>query len=150
MRATVFLAPRFVASIQAVIFWLSLGVTAMNKSASFTPTSFSPEMEEGEAVTVSKSKLALRALSFSSSSSIRIMSCFSRDNNLARWVPTLPAPAIIIFIFSSLILLFCSCWAEAHIVSAVPLLYCLHPFRRADIARVSYRVARIYPEFRCV
>ena len=32
------------------------GVTAMNKSASFTPTSFKPEIEEGEAVTVSKSK----------------------------------------------------------------------------------------------
>ena len=82
---------------KAVMLRLSSGVTAIKRSASLTPTSFNPEMEEGEAATVSKSKLALRALSFSSLSSIKIMSCFSRDNSLAKWVPTLPAPAIIIF-----------------------------------------------------
>ena len=42
-------------------------------------------------------------LNFSSLSSIRMMSCFSRDSNLAKCVPTAPAPAIIIFTFSSLI-----------------------------------------------
>ena len=56
------------------------------------------DMDEGEAVTVIRSKLELSVLSFSSSSSIRMMSCFSRESNLAKWVPTAPAPAIIIFI----------------------------------------------------
>ena len=82
----------------SVIFRLSSGVTAIKRSASLMPTSFSPDMDEGEAVTVIRSKLELSVLSFSSSSSIRMMSCFSRESNLAKWVPTAPAPAIIIFI----------------------------------------------------
>ena len=103
MRATVFCAPRLLASMHAVMFRLSSGVTAMNRSASPTPTSFKPFMEVGEAVAVIKSKLEFSVLNFSSLSSIRMMSCFSRDSNLAKCVPTAPAPAIIIFTFSSLI-----------------------------------------------
>ena len=99
IRATVFCAPRLFASMHAVMFRLSSGVTAMNKSASPTPTSFKPFMEVGEAVAVIKSKLEFSVLNLSSLSSIRMMSCFSRDSNLAKCVPTAPAPAIIIFTF---------------------------------------------------
>ena len=99
MRATVFLAPRLLASIQAVMFRLSSGVTAMKRSASRAPTSSSPLMEVGEATTVIKSKFELSVLSRSSSSSIRVMFCLSRESNLAKWVPTAPAPAMMIFTF---------------------------------------------------
>ena len=44
----------------AVMFRLSSGVTAMNKSASPTPTSFKPFMEVGEAVAVIKSKVGVQ------------------------------------------------------------------------------------------
>ena len=97
MRPTVFTAPRLVASIQAVMLRLSSGVTAMNRSASPAPTSFNPFMEVGEELTVIRSKLELSVLILSSLSSINMMSCFSRDNSLAKCVPTAPAPAMIIF-----------------------------------------------------
>jgi hypothetical protein len=83
---------------QAVILRLSSGMTPINKSAPATPAFLRPEMEVGDALTVIKSKLESSLLNFSSFSSIKMMSCFSSDNNFAKWVPTAPAPAIMIFI----------------------------------------------------
>ncbi len=48
MRAKVFFAPKLLASIQAVMFTLSSGVTAMNKSTPFTPASVNAVIEVGE------------------------------------------------------------------------------------------------------
>ena len=106
MRATVFLAPRLVANMQAVIFWLSLGVTAMNKSAPATPASLRPEIEVGDTLTVIKSKLLPIRPNFSSSSSIKMISCFSLERSFARWVPTAPAPAMMIFMILPTALMF--------------------------------------------
>jgi hypothetical protein len=100
MRATVFLAPNPEASMHAVMFWLSLGVTAINKSALAVPASFKPEMEVGEMFTVIRSKLFPNFPNLSSFSSIRMMSCFSFASSFAKCVPTAPAPAMMIFMSS--------------------------------------------------
>ena len=97
MRATVFLAPRLWASMEHVRFFVSEGVTAMNRSACGVPASFRPLMLVGETFRVIRSSPSLMAASLALSSSSRTMSWFSFVSRAARWLPTAPAPAMIIF-----------------------------------------------------
>lgn len=82
---------------QQVMFFISSGVTAMNKSAFAVPASFSPLMDVGLALSVIRSTLSATLASFSSLSSTRVMFWFSLASSWARWVPTAPAPAMMIF-----------------------------------------------------
>ena len=74
MRATVFLAPMALASIQQVMFLFSSGVTAIKRSASAVPASLRPLMEVGETLSVIRSKFPEILESFCSLSSISTMS----------------------------------------------------------------------------
>ena len=58
----------------------------------------------------------------SSLSSINMMSCFSRDSNFAKCVPTAPAPAIIIFI-APLLCFLISLFHPYHTSDTTPVLF---------------------------
>ena len=77
---------------------VSSGVTLTNRSAFLIPASSRSRMDVGLPTIGRISMLEFVKFKRSSFGSIRIISCFSCDNIFARWVPTSPAPAIIIFI----------------------------------------------------
>ena len=98
MRATVFLAPKLLASMQQVRLRVSDGVTAMKRSACGVPASLRPLMLVGETESVIKSRPSLALANLFSSGSMRTMSWFSWVSSAAKWLPTAPAPAMMIFI----------------------------------------------------
>lgn len=102
IRAMDFLAPNFFAITADRILVFSSGDTAIKRShcliSHFSSTSndvISPSMASTSAVAVSSSRrLAL--------SSTAVISWYSCESMVARWLPTSPAPAIIIFIILAL------------------------------------------------
>ena len=104
--AVTFLLPSFFANMALTIFtsWESDGFTAMKRSASAAPASLRVRMADGLPSTVITSVLDARASSLPWSESMTVMSLASLLSIFARWEPTSPAPEMIIFILSKIIL----------------------------------------------
>ena len=86
------------ANMLAAILVVSSGVTLINKSAFLIPASSNSLIDVGLPTIGRISILEFVKFKRSSLGSIKMMSCFSCDNILAKCVPTSPAPAIMIFI----------------------------------------------------
>ena len=83
---------------QHVILCASSGVTPMKRSALPTSALLRVSMDEGESQMVSISKFDPMPSRRSGLSSMSVISWRSREKSFAKWVPTAPAPAIMIFI----------------------------------------------------
>ena len=98
MRATVFLALSFLARMQVTRLMLSSWSTERKRSQSATLASMSTCGEVLSPVMVRRSLSLSRRLRSSECGSTTVMLWSSSESDFARWTPTSPSPAMMIFI----------------------------------------------------